>query len=66
MAVSSNTRPFNYLGLPTVSLPCGLDDRGLPIGLQLSARPFGEGRVLAAADAYQRDTGWHAMMPPIA
>lgn len=66
MAVSANTRPFNYLGLPTVSLPCGFDDRGLPIGLQLAARPFGEGRVLAAADAFQRDTDWHARMPPLA
>lgn len=66
MAVSANTRPFNYLGVPTVSVPCGLDDRGLPIGLQLSARPFGEGRVLQAADAFQRDTDWHARMPPLA
>lgn len=66
MAVSANTRPFNYLGIPTVSVPCGLDDRGLPIGLQLSARPFGEGRVLQAADAFQRDTDWHARMPPLA
>lgn len=63
MAVSANTRPFNYLGLPTVSLPCGFDDRGLPMGLQLSARPFGEGTALKVADAYQRDTGWHARVP---
>ena len=66
MAVSANTRPFNYLGLPTVSVPCGLDDRGLPMGLQLSARPFGEGRALMVADAYQQDTDWHARMPPLA
>jgi aspartyl-tRNA(Asn)/glutamyl-tRNA(Gln) amidotransferase subunit A len=65
MAISANTRPFNYLGLPTVSIPCGFDDRGLPIGLQLAARPFAEGRVLAAADAFQRATDWHARMPAI-
>ena len=65
MAVSNNTRPFNYLGLPTVSIPCGFDDRGLPIGLQLAGRPFAEGRVLAAADAYQRDTDWHARVPAL-
>lgn len=65
MAISSNTRPFNYLGIPTVSIPCGFDDRGLPIGLQLSARPFGEGRALAVADAYQRETDWHARVPAI-
>ncbi len=66
MAISANTRPFNYLGLPTVSLPCGFDDRGLPMGLQISARPFGEGRALMVADAYQRDTGWHARVPAMA
>lgn len=65
MAVSANTRPFNYLGIPTVSIPVGFDDRGLPIGMQLSARPFGEGRALQVADAYQRDTGWHAQVPTL-
>jgi aspartyl-tRNA(Asn)/glutamyl-tRNA(Gln) amidotransferase subunit A len=65
MAISANTRPFNYLGIPTVSVPCGFDDRGLPMGLQLAARPFGEGRALAVADAYQRETDWHAKVPVI-
>lgn len=65
MAVSANTRPFNYLGLPTVSIPCGLDDRGLPMGLQIAARPFAEARALMVADAYQRDTDWHARVPAL-
>jgi len=65
MAVSANTRPFNYLGLPTISVPCGFDDRGLPIGLQLAARPFAEARVLAVADAYQRVTDWHKRYPAL-
>jgi len=65
MAVSANTRPFNYLGLPTISIPCGFDPNGCPIGLQIAGRPFGEARVMKAADAYQRDTGFHAMRPPI-
>jgi aspartyl-tRNA(Asn)/glutamyl-tRNA(Gln) amidotransferase subunit A len=65
MAVSANTRPFNYLGLPTISIPCGFDDRGLPIGLQLAGRPFAEARVLQAADAFQRDTYWHRRMPAL-
>ncbi len=65
MAVSANTRPFNYLGVPTISIPCGFDDRGLPIGLQLAGRPFAETRVLAASDAYQRDTDWHARVPTL-
>ncbi len=65
MAVSANTRPFNYLGLPTVSIPCGFDDRGLPVGLQLAGRPFAEGTVLRAADAYQRVTDWHRRAPAL-
>jgi aspartyl-tRNA(Asn)/glutamyl-tRNA(Gln) amidotransferase subunit A len=65
MAVSANTRPFNYLGLPTISIPCGADSSGLPIGLQLAARPFAEGRVLNAADAYQQVTQWHRREPEL-
>ncbi|MBR0661166.1 amidase [Neoroseomonas oryzicola] len=65
MAVSANTRPFNYLGLPTVSIPCGFDDRGLPVGMQITARPFAEARALMVADAFQRDTDWHARVPAL-
>ncbi|MGI4952312.1 MAG: amidase [Janthinobacterium lividum] len=65
MAVSINTRPFNYLGLPAISIPCGFDPAGLPIGLQLVARPFAEARLLTLADAYQRDTGGHEALPPL-
>lgn len=65
MAVSLNCRPFNYLGLPAVSAPCGLDPNGSAIGLQIAGRPFAEGRVLKLADAYQRDTDWHRRLPPI-
>ena len=65
MAVSANTRPFNYLGLPAVSVPCGFDPNGLPIGLQIAGRPFAEARVLQVADAYQRDTDWHTRRPPV-
>jgi aspartyl-tRNA(Asn)/glutamyl-tRNA(Gln) amidotransferase subunit A len=63
MAVSSLTRPFNYLGLPAVSAPCGFDPNGCPIGMQIVGRPFAEGRVLRIADAYQRDTDWHLRRP---
>jgi aspartyl-tRNA(Asn)/glutamyl-tRNA(Gln) amidotransferase subunit A len=65
LGISVNTRPFNYLGLPAMSIPCGFDPNGLPIGLQLSGRPFAEGAVLQAADAYQRDTDYHARRPAI-
>ena len=39
MAVSANTRPFNYLGLPAISVPCGFDPNGCPIGLQIAGNP---------------------------
>jgi aspartyl-tRNA(Asn)/glutamyl-tRNA(Gln) amidotransferase subunit A len=65
MAVSANTRPFNYLGLPAVSVNCGFDPNGCPIGLQIAGRPFAEARVLRVADAYQRDTDWHARRPGV-
>jgi aspartyl-tRNA(Asn)/glutamyl-tRNA(Gln) amidotransferase subunit A len=65
LAVSINTRPFNYLGLPAVSVNCGFDPNGCPIGLQIAGRPFAEARILAIADAYQRDTDWHTRRPPV-
>jgi len=65
MAVSVNTRPFNYLGLPSISLNSGFDPNGCPIGLQLSGRPFAEARLLRIADAFQRDTDWHARRPGV-
>jgi aspartyl-tRNA(Asn)/glutamyl-tRNA(Gln) amidotransferase subunit A len=65
MAVSANTRPFNYLGLPAISLNCGFDPQGCPIGLQLAGRPFAEARLLKIADAYQRDTDWHLRRPAL-
>jgi aspartyl-tRNA(Asn)/glutamyl-tRNA(Gln) amidotransferase subunit A len=63
MAVSANTRPFNYLGLPAISINCGFDPNGCPIGLQIAGRPFAEARVMKVADAYQRDTDWHTRRP---
>jgi aspartyl-tRNA(Asn)/glutamyl-tRNA(Gln) amidotransferase subunit A len=65
MAVSANTRPFNYLGLPAISVPCGFDPNGCPIGLQIAGRPFAEARVMKVADAYQRGTDFHTKQPPL-
>lgn len=53
----------NLAGLPAISLPCGFSRDNLPIGLQLTGRPFDEAALLAAADAYQRDTTWHRLRP---
>jgi aspartyl-tRNA(Asn)/glutamyl-tRNA(Gln) amidotransferase subunit A len=49
-----NTRPFNVLGLPAITVPCGCTPSGLPIGLQLAAAPGAEGNLLALANAWER------------
>ncbi len=64
LSLSANTRPFNYLGLPAITVPIGLDSQGLPAGLQLVGRPFSEALLLRLADALQRDTDWHLKRPP--
>ncbi|MDQ2140698.1 amidase [Alcaligenaceae bacterium B3P038] len=57
-ALTRFTRAFNYLGLPVLSMPIGLDGNGMPIGVQLVARPFGEARLLAMAHALSGDIDW--------
>jgi aspartyl-tRNA(Asn)/glutamyl-tRNA(Gln) amidotransferase subunit A len=57
------TSPFNLTGLPAISLPCGFTDDGLPIGLQIVTRPWGEGALLRAANAYEKATDWHQRRP---
>jgi aspartyl-tRNA(Asn)/glutamyl-tRNA(Gln) amidotransferase subunit A len=57
------TISVNLAGLPGISIPCGVDADGLPIGLQLIGRPFGEETLLRAAYAYEHSTDWHARRP---
>lgn len=65
-AVSTrNTLPFNVLGLPTISVPCGFTTSGLPIGLQIAGAPFAESTVLALAHAYEQATEWHGRHPKL-
>lgn len=52
------TYPWNLLGLPSISVPCGTDTDGLPIGVQIAGPSFGEGAVLRAAAALERVVGW--------
>lgn len=49
------TRPFNALGLPAVSVPCGTTSDGRPLGLQVVGRPFDEATVLRLARAVEQD-----------
>jgi aspartyl-tRNA(Asn)/glutamyl-tRNA(Gln) amidotransferase subunit A len=59
------TAPFNLAGLPALSLPCGFTKDGLPIGLQIVSRAWGEFKVLNIAHAFERATEWHKRMPTI-
>jgi aspartyl-tRNA(Asn)/glutamyl-tRNA(Gln) amidotransferase subunit A len=59
------TQWVNYLGVPALNAPCGFDTRGLPIGLQLVARPFNEQALLQIADTFQRATDWHGHAPAL-
>ncbi len=59
------TIPCNLAGLPGLSLSCGFTSGGLPIGLQLVGRAFGEQAVLRAAAAFEGATGHHRALPPI-
>src|SRR6202008_3503547 len=57
------TIPAPLAGLPALSIPCGFDARGLPVGLQLMGRHFSEGLLLGAAHRYQQASDWHLRVP---
>jgi aspartyl-tRNA(Asn)/glutamyl-tRNA(Gln) amidotransferase subunit A len=59
------TAPFNLAGLPAISIPCGFTKAGLPIGLQIVAKPWADAKVLNAAYAYEQATEWHKQRPEI-
>ncbi len=55
--------PANHAGVPSMTLPCGFDEQGLPIGLQLIGRPFDEKTMLKIAYVYEQETSWHLRRP---
>jgi aspartyl-tRNA(Asn)/glutamyl-tRNA(Gln) amidotransferase subunit A len=57
------TIPVNLAGTCALSLPCGFTAEGLPIGLQLIGKPFGEATILRAAWAFEQATDWHKESP---
>ena len=59
------TAPFNLAGLPAISIPCGFTKAGLPIGLQIVSKAWGDAKVLNAAYAYEQATEWHTQRPKI-
>ena len=50
-------------GLPALSIPCGSDEGGLPVGLQLTGNYFSEAKLLGIAQRYQQATDWHLRVP---
>ncbi|QDM15756.1 amidase [Tardiphaga sp. vice278] len=59
------TRPINYLGLPSLSIPAGFSAAKLPIGMQLIGRPFDESILLTIGAAFQRATDFHTKCPEL-
>jgi aspartyl-tRNA(Asn)/glutamyl-tRNA(Gln) amidotransferase subunit A len=57
------TIPAPLAGLPGLSIPCGFDAQGLPVGLQVMGNYFSEARMLGAAHRYQQATDWHLRAP---
>lgn len=59
------TIPVNLAGLPGISVPCGFDEMGLPVGMQLIGKPLGETLLLQVAYAYEQATDWHLKKPKL-
>jgi aspartyl-tRNA(Asn)/glutamyl-tRNA(Gln) amidotransferase subunit A len=62
-ALIRSNRPANFTGLPAISLPCGLSADGLPIGLQIIGRAFGEAELLQIAHAFEQANPWSRKRP---
>jgi aspartyl-tRNA(Asn)/glutamyl-tRNA(Gln) amidotransferase subunit A len=59
------TVPVNLAGLPGISVPCGFNSAGLPIGLQIIGKPFDEETILRVAHAFEQHTDYHRRKPPL-
>jgi aspartyl-tRNA(Asn)/glutamyl-tRNA(Gln) amidotransferase subunit A len=55
----------NLAGIPAISIPCGFTKEGLPVGLQILAKPFNEEMLFRVAYAYEQNTEWHKMKPSL-
>jgi len=55
----------NLAGIPAISVPCGFTKKGLPVGLQILAKPFGEELLFKVASDYEQSTPWHKMKPKL-
>lgn len=60
------TRLADLTGQPSLSLPCGFTEQGMPIGLMITGHPWDEANVLRIGHAYEQAAGWHKRRAPIA
>lgn len=58
------TAPFNFSGLPTLSVPCGLSDAGLPLSVQFVGHALREHQLVGAGHAFEQASGWDNRHPP--
>ena len=63
--ISRNTSPLNAVGLPAISVPCGVNHAGLPIGVQFITAPFEEGLLFQVADSYEKTSPSERLRPEI-
>jgi aspartyl-tRNA(Asn)/glutamyl-tRNA(Gln) amidotransferase subunit A len=64
-AEARRTGPYNLVGLPALSIPCGFGPEGLPLGLQIAAAPLAEYQLLRVAYAYEQHAGWFRQHPSL-
>ena len=61
---SRYTVPYDYAGIPTINLPCGLDHDGLPVSLQFAGHHLSEPLLVQVGSAFEAATEWHDLHPP--
>jgi aspartyl-tRNA(Asn)/glutamyl-tRNA(Gln) amidotransferase subunit A len=59
------TISVNLAGIPAISVPCGFTKKGLPVGLQIMAKPFNEEMLFRVAHAFEQNTDWHKFKPSL-
>lgn len=59
------TAPANIVGLPAITVPCGMDKNGFPIGLQFMGKHFDESMLIRAAYTFEQNTKFHDNKPVI-
>ena len=59
------TCPFDATGHPTITMPCGFTEAGMPVAFQLVSRPLEEDLLVRAGAAFQSATDWHRAHPPL-